>query len=157
MPGVWGPNMNQERLRRWCRLKWIGLTVSLALFIVLLAEPIQVNTKNTALWVFNGCVIVFHQPVGPGIEADVWHNRKVEVGDYIGFMPQQQSITLQTGKLISISVPLRPLLLLAVIATSVLWRLDRRFPLGCCQNCGYDLTGNVSGVCPECGTEVEKP
>jgi len=23
-----------------------------------------------------------------------------------------------------------------------------------CQRCGYDLTGNVSGVCPECGTGV---
>jgi hypothetical protein len=22
---------------------------------------------------------------------------------------------------------------------------------GCCETCGYDLTGNVSGVCPECG------
>jgi len=22
---------------------------------------------------------------------------------------------------------------------------------------GYDLTGNVSGVCPECGTPVERP
>ena len=22
---------------------------------------------------------------------------------------------------------------------------------GLCQRCGYDLTGNVSGVCPECG------
>ena len=21
-----------------------------------------------------------------------------------------------------------------------------------CRTCGYDLTGNVSGVCPECGT-----
>ena len=24
-----------------------------------------------------------------------------------------------------------------------------------CPVCGYDLTGNESGVCPECGTEVE--
>ncbi len=24
-----------------------------------------------------------------------------------------------------------------------------------CSNCGYDLTGNVSGVCPECGTKIE--
>jgi len=24
--------------------------------------------------------------------------------------------------------------------------------LACCPNCGYDLTGNVSGICPECGT-----
>lgn len=23
-----------------------------------------------------------------------------------------------------------------------------------CRSCGYDLTGNVSGVCPECGTAV---
>ena len=26
-----------------------------------------------------------------------------------------------------------------------------------CSRCGYDLTGNESGVCPECGTEVEAP
>ena len=26
-----------------------------------------------------------------------------------------------------------------------------------CANCGYNLTGNVSGVCPECGTEIPKP
>ncbi len=25
----------------------------------------------------------------------------------------------------------------------------------CCFACGYNLTGNVSGVCPECGTAVE--
>jgi hypothetical protein len=23
-----------------------------------------------------------------------------------------------------------------------------------CQKCGYDLTANVSGVCPECGTRI---
>jgi hypothetical protein len=22
---------------------------------------------------------------------------------------------------------------------------------GCCAGCGYNLTGNVSGICPECG------
>lgn len=34
------------------------------------------------------------------------------------------------------------------------WRWDRRPGTGCCGECGYDLTGNVSGVCPECGTRV---
>jgi hypothetical protein len=29
--------------------------------------------------------------------------------------------------------------------------LRRPPPLGLCPACGYDLTGNVSGVCPECG------
>lgn len=27
---------------------------------------------------------------------------------------------------------------------------------GCCRECGYTLTGNVSGVCPECGTRVAR-
>ncbi len=26
-----------------------------------------------------------------------------------------------------------------------------------CLSCGYDLTGNVSGRCPECGTLIESP
>lgn len=25
---------------------------------------------------------------------------------------------------------------------------------GHCRECGYNLTGNESGICPECGTEV---
>jgi hypothetical protein len=32
------------------------------------------------------------------------------------------------------------------------WRRRRR---GLCVRCGYDLEGNVSGVCPECGTTIE--
>jgi hypothetical protein len=32
------------------------------------------------------------------------------------------------------------------------WRTRRRRKLtGCCVNCGYSLTGNQSGTCPECG------
>jgi len=33
------------------------------------------------------------------------------------------------------------------------WRRRRK---GRCLKCGYNLTGNVSGVCPECGTEVRR-
>ena len=35
-----------------------------------------------------------------------------------------------------------------------LWRRDRRLDDGRCGKCGYDLTGNVSGVCPECGKPI---
>jgi hypothetical protein len=45
-----------------------------------------------------------------------------------------------------------------VLAVSVaVWARLRFYPIrgyGACQHCGYDLTGNVSGVCPECGTPV---
>lgn len=32
--------------------------------------------------------------------------------------------------------------------------LDDAYGPGQCQQCGYDLTGNLSGVCPECGSAV---
>ena len=32
----------------------------------------------------------------------------------------------------------------------------KRFGPNQCQSCGYDLTGNVSGVCPECGNKVTR-
>ena len=36
------------------------------------------------------------------------------------------------------------------------YRRYHRRKKGLCLKCGYDLTGNESGVCPECGTKVEK-
>ena len=34
------------------------------------------------------------------------------------------------------------------------WGLGPRKPAGCCARCSYDLTGNTSGICPECGVPV---
>ena len=33
-------------------------------------------------------------------------------------------------------------------------RRGERLHRGECPHCGYSLTGNLSGVCPECGTRV---
>lgn len=46
-----------------------------------------------------------------------------------------------------------PLLILVGFRTRR-WRRRRR---GQCTKCGYNLTGNTSGVCPECGTAVHTP
>jgi hypothetical protein len=52
-----------------------------------------------------------------------------------------------------VNVPLwLPLLVTAIPAVRMVSG-RRRVPSGHCQNCGYDLTGNVSGRCPECGSE----
>lgn len=45
-----------------------------------------------------------------------------------------------------------PLVAVAAI-TALLFRLDRRRPIPDSCPCGYDLTGNVSGTCPECGEQ----
>ena len=51
-------------------------------------------------------------------------------------------------------IPLAPPLIGLAAVTAFLWYRDRLIPPGCCKECGYDLTGNVSGICPECGTAI---
>ncbi len=52
-------------------------------------------------------------------------------------------------------MPLWVVLLLAASSTGILFHRDRHGILpGHCGACGYDLTGNVSGVCPECGSSI---
>lgn len=49
-------------------------------------------------------------------------------------------------------IPLWIPALLTAVPTAFFWWIDRhRFAAGHCQECGYNLTGNVSGRCPECG------
>ena len=49
---------------------------------------------------------------------------------------------------ICLFLPLIGFVLLAILPKG-------NYPPGHCENCGYNLTGNVSGVCPECGEKVE--
>ena len=50
-----------------------------------------------------------------------------------------------------VELPLFTLLAAVAVPTLLVLRFVPKFPRGCCRRCGYDLTGNVSGTCPECG------
>jgi hypothetical protein len=52
-----------------------------------------------------------------------------------------------------------PLLVLLPLAFTLHHRRARtrpRFPSALCPHCAYNLTGNTSGTCPECGTPVQQ-
>ena len=50
---------------------------------------------------------------------------------------------------VAISIPLwLPFLASAALAGAL---ARRRRPPGACPRCGYDLTGNTTSICPECG------
>jgi len=54
-------------------------------------------------------------------------------------------------------ISLGPLFVIAAVPSVLLWvavARHRRLRPGFCTRCGYDLTGNTSGVCPECGTPL---
>ena len=60
---------------------------------------------------------------------------------------------------IYVRIPLYGLMLLfggwpLWLLISGLNRRKRRRNRGLCFDCGYDLTGNESGVCPECGSSI---
>lgn len=41
-----------------------------------------------------------------------------------------------------------------VVVVTLIRRRLKKVPPGHCCSCGYNLTGNVSGMCPECGSPV---
>ena len=78
-------------------------------------------------------------PDGPGqrvVTLPGWHVTDVSVG----------ALVLATGV---------PAVLPLVVRARRAAARRRRSRAGLCATCGYDLTGNASGVCPECGSAVE--
>ncbi|MEW6253162.1 MAG: hypothetical protein AB1716_21195 [Planctomycetota bacterium] len=85
---------------------------------------------------------VFFRSPGWSIESDGFDASRLAEWSEIG----QESVV----------VPLWiPLALVGVPTVWCWWRPNRRPCAPGCRACGYDLTGNVSGRCPECGCATE--
>ncbi|MCB9850953.1 MAG: hypothetical protein H6817_09655 [Phycisphaerales bacterium] len=65
----------------------------------------------------------------------------------LGHLREGASVLILVGVFVTFPVSAA----VGVLAHS-LWR--KRLSPGRCSRCGYDLTGNVTGVCPECGERV---
>ena len=72
-------------------------------------------------------------------------------GSPYGWLPWFQAGRLGYGPSFTIEIPLWVPWLAILFPTLWLWCFDRRHAPGLCQRCGYDLSGNTTGVCPECG------
>lgn len=55
------------------------------------------------------------------------------------------------GPVLCLAIPLWIPFVLTVLPSIIMWRRNRHRS-GRCIKCGYNLAGNTSGVCPECGT-----
>jgi len=87
-------------------------------------------------------------PQGPALryELGLYLPRMVSVG-----------VPAPAREILWINLPFWLLAALTGAPTALLLYQDRRRTRpGCCRRCGYDLTGNVSGICPECGVPIAK-
>lgn len=92
-----------------------------------------------------------------GAFSDVWgaHNQKggVDAPDFVTALPGINVVAIILANIVAAR---------SFHRGGLPWRLfgwsERRlvdtFARAFCHNCGYNLTGNVSGRCPECGADV---
>ena len=147
-------------------VKWAGLVV-----LLLILAAFLFSAQGTASWsspsarykvsLGSGSICFFWHPKEFGIEEHGPHRNVpgwfvanygsdgIPLTWWVEHWPNNKNWN-------GISIPLRMPFLMVAIPTALLWWRDRhRIPSGHCQNCGYDLTGNLSGICPECGVKVD--
>lgn len=119
--------------------------------VVIVRGPIQLYRRHRliiAIASFPLMVIVTHY-VLTIICYTLWDNRDwiKMLGQYLGYEAVALAAFLTC-----------PLGASYVVARTVFVRLGRSVDHNShsCRKCGYNLTGNVSGICPECGSEVEQ-
>ncbi len=155
----------RSTLRR--ALKWIGTLLCvfvLAAFVASLRWDVAVanDRMNLIVWSWGGGVLLLEGAIERKTSLDRWAT--VEL-----LSPLQSerrfALALRPGwgqgwlhrRDRYVFVPYWIPFALFAIPTAWLWWRDRhrRIPPGHCQKCGYNLTGNVSGRCPECGSLLQ--
>jgi len=157
-----------RRVRRW--VKW-GWTTTCALMLLafasggidLILEPLGFDPYSrpdylllTPMW-FDFSAPTTHRGDRPALR---WRDRPYQYYTTLSGRGPKEALGLECplplGSTQSwwIVLPLGWVFLLVTAPTAVLWWRDRPFPEGHCRTCGYNLTGNVTGVCPECGERI---
>lgn len=80
--------------------------------------------------------------------VEVWRR------DNVAFHFALPDVTRFPGGAIHVTIPLWFPLSFLPLPTLLLWRRVRRPLSGHCQQCGYDVRANRSGVCSECGERI---
>lgn len=157
----------QRTRRRLLKRAAIGgfLAAGLALLVSLGSVGVLVEpTGRCGVGITRGTLLLFY--AGMPMQAFRTSGGVIEVGmvSYRGqftgnpltpALPRYATFGANTLKVLLI--PLSSLLIALGLLVFVLWVLDFRRALPeACPECDYNLTGNTSGVCPECGRTIAK-
>ncbi len=161
--------------------KWVAISVAMAIFLLWLATlwlSIIYRHRPVTIYMVRGRVLLTWEVGDPfeiarTIHADAWMETNgwhlyrfrglVPSMDRLGFAMPEWDVRPPPSPawrttLSSISCPLWILEAAALGLCILFLRISRRrIPAGNCKTCAYDLTGNISGKCPECGTPLMRP
>jgi hypothetical protein len=148
----------RSRLRRW--LKWSGVAICLAMAAAWgISLPLAAcyligsdagDRAAVGIILADGCLDCWLSPFSRRGEHTFSVDPKPWRAPY--WSPRLGDMD-PSGKYVLLPLWI-PFLLVAIPTGIIFWRDRRRIPPGHCLRCGYSLTGNKSGVCPECGTGV---
>ena len=154
-------------MRKRPRLRYLitlsGITFSILLFLVWAISTgavigyaaLQNKQQGTSYSMQGGSIIVFQLPavMAERMEGGLYH--------HLGppYTPIRWWVDYRSGTAggrfwFKLVAPVWIPFLLVAVPTLLLWR--GRIPPGHCRKCEYNLTGNTSGVCPECGHIIAK-
>lgn len=146
---------NSRRIRFGRRAILLMMSLLVAAWIVSLFERVCVTHSSGEVFINLGRVVIWQysfDAYGPdGLRCSAGRSS-------LSFIPSAYTLGLCLPQInfymprsVTITIPFWFLLLLTSLPIPLLWRRTARLP-GHCRKCGYDLTGNESGRCPECGT-----
>ncbi|HNO78673.1 MAG TPA: hypothetical protein PKN33_11490 [Phycisphaerae bacterium] len=149
------PKSIKRRLRDRPKLRsfvfWGGSTIAVLIFIVMVLSAYHhgyVSYRGHRISIGHGAVTV-----SGVISVKSLRIRRYPISDEERFASLKWAPVLRFGQIYRVVLPLWIPFLLCLVATIAAWR-SKPEHLNNCKNCGYDLTANESGVCPECGTNV---
>ena len=155
--------MMQQRTRFRRGSKWGGSVLTVLLVVIMVGsagrrEPGVAITRSLDIFVTAGRLRIEYYarprgsnelPYTPCLKA-LGHSRRQGFEWWFQW-GQWSDVRLYSTE---VFIPLWVLVLLTGLPTGWLWWRERERP-GLCASCGYDLRGNASGVCPECGAECK--
>ena len=145
------------RLRRITKWMFAGIaTLAATAWLLTLGMQIGVWIGNVGLSLGHGC-LTLSSAESPGTPVDqpmvflTMADAPYSSGLVWPAQAQRLSSLTRTDQIF----PLWLVFSIAASLAGLFWHLDqRRVVRGACV-CGYDLTGNTSGTCPECGHETD--
>ena len=135
---------------RYRRLKWLTLVLAgmfVAVFLISIGYDFGLAWNSGMVgWVRGRIFVAMESHERPPPSALFWRaNSEIRWKLSIS---QGNQVTL-------VQIPFWIPLMVALAAAWFFHRKARAIMPGRCRSCSYDLTGNTSGVCPECGIKFE--